>query len=289
MLHANLVGASKAGLVRISRLDYYCLSLQRYSVALGQLEAPLSSHCCLHFCFFFSTPWWLLMFCYFFPQAIALQWKSLANGFEHAMLATVHAKFDWDIWLPYGSPLVDLACFIAQIKFLWTKAGGCQRWCGCHMKWLCCWICGRKWENPVKTNSLYSLSSHLEVPLEKSPKGVLGLCSCPPIWATRRIDQIEQVSCLESPKPSTSSAPPFKQPLDSNRKSPTVFSSKHKPTTAAAPRFPDYSRMDPCHKLGITRHLEPFAEHHYPCFVFLFTTCIFWQTSILIPSVAQKS
>lgn len=118
-------------------------------------------------------PWWLLMFCYFFPQAIAHQWKSLANGLEHALLATVHAKFDWDIWLLYGSPLVDLACFIAQIKFLWTKAGGCQRWCGCHMKWLCCWICGRKWENPVKTNSLYSLSSHIEVPLEKSPKDVL--------------------------------------------------------------------------------------------------------------------
>lgn len=94
----------------------------------------------------------------------------------------------------------------------------------------------------------------------------------------------------KSPKPSTSSAPPFKQPLDSNRKSPTVFSSKHEPTTAAAPRFPDYSCMDPCHKLGITRHLKPFAEHLYPRFVFLFTTYFFfWQTSISIPSVAPKS
>lgn len=48
------------------------------------------------------------------------------------------------------------------------------------------------------------------------------LCSWPPSWAMRRIDRIERISCLESPKSSTSSAPPFKQPLDSNRKSPTV-------------------------------------------------------------------
>lgn len=87
------------------------------------------------------------------------------------------------------------------------------------------------------------------------------------LWWTAaflRIDRIERISWLEGPKPSTGTAPPFKQPLDSNRKCPMVSL-----LSTDQQRQRDHrSLFSRLFSHGSPSYKKPFAEHHYPPFDF---------------------
>lgn len=114
--------------------------------------------------------------------------------------------------------------------------------------------CGKKWENPVKMKSLYSLSSHTVVPLEEAAKA--GVCSDEQPHSYKSIGLSEY--------PSTGTAPPFKQPLDSNRKCPMVSL-----LSTDQQRQRDHrSLFSWLFSHGSPSYKKPFAEHHYPPFDF---------------------